>query len=49
LLATAIAAPAIKVPLPDVADIDANGLALPSTDDLSYQRPLVNKRARNIP
>lgn len=41
--------PALSNPLNDVADILANGVVARGRDDISYQRPLVNKRARHVP
>ena len=41
--------PTTPIPFTDVADINANGASLRSKDDMSYVRPLVNKRQKNIP
>jgi SnoaL-like domain len=41
--------PAMPIPFGDVPDIALNGTAERSTEDVSYVRPLVNKRARQIP
>jgi hypothetical protein len=38
--------PTMPLPFADVPDIHVNGAASRSHDDPSYQRPLVNKRAR---
>ena len=41
--------PAIPPPFSDLPDIAVNGVSSRSTDDPSYQRPLVNRRALNNP
>ena len=41
--------PTMSLPFSDVPDINGNGEASRSKQDPSYMRPLVNKRARNIP
>jgi hypothetical protein len=41
--------PAMANPLGPVEDLDLNGLPSIGRDDPSYQRPLVNRRALNIP
>ena len=41
--------PAIPPPFSDVADIALNGVSSRSTEDPSYVRPLVNRRAANNP
>jgi hypothetical protein len=41
--------PAMASPIGEVADAHLNGLPSRGRDDASYQRPLVNRRARNIP
>lgn len=41
--------PTMDLPFADVPDIWGNGAPARSTDDPSYARPLVNRRARNIP
>ncbi|MCB2059216.1 MAG: nuclear transport factor 2 family protein [Novosphingobium sp.] len=43
------AVPAMDSPLGEVADIELNGLPSRDRNDPSYQRPLVNRRALNIP
>ena len=42
-------APTMPLPFADVPDIHGNGAPSRSKDDPSYQRPLVNRRARNVP
>jgi hypothetical protein len=41
--------PTMPIPFADVPDIFGNGAPSRSTDDPSYQRPLVNRREKNIP
>jgi SnoaL-like domain len=41
--------PGLAIPFADVADIHLNGLAARSKEDISYLRPLVNRRAPRIP
>lgn len=41
--------PTMPIPFADVPDIDGNGAPSRSTDDPSYQRPLVNRREANAP
>jgi hypothetical protein len=41
--------PTLPIPFADVPDIHVNGAPSRGKDDSSYQRPLVNKRAGNIP
>jgi len=41
--------PAVPLPFGDMPGIDDNGKGARSRDDISYIRPLVNKRPRNIP
>lgn len=41
--------PAMANPLNDVPDILANGVSSRGRDDLSYRRPLINRRERQIP
>ena len=41
--------PTMPIPFVDVADIYANGAPSRGKDDPSYQRPLTNRRAKNIP
>jgi hypothetical protein len=41
--------PSLPIPFADVTDIDGNGAPSRDKDDPSYRRPLVNKRAKNIP
>jgi len=43
------AAPAFTGSLGEVLDLEANGMPARDRSDPSYARPLVNKRARNIP
>lgn len=40
--------PATAMPV-DISDAAANGLAARGPEDLSYARPLVNRRARHVP
>jgi hypothetical protein len=40
---------ALDNPLNDVPGIHANGVSTRGPDDISYARPLVNVRARNVP
>ena len=42
-------APTMPLPFTDVPDVHGNGAPSRSKDDPSYQRPLVNRRARNVP
>ncbi len=42
-------APTLPIPFADVAGIELNGVASRGKDDLSYRRPLVNRRERCIP
>ncbi len=41
--------PTMGIPFGDLPDILANGPAVRSKDDISYRRPLTNRRARNNP
>lgn len=41
--------PTLPIPFADVPDIAQNGVAARSKDDLSYQRPLINKRKPFVP
>jgi SnoaL-like domain len=41
--------PTMPLPFSDVPDIHVNGAPVRSRDDPSYQRPLTNRRAKNIP
>lgn len=41
--------PTLPIPFADVVDIHRNGRPYRSRDDLSYQRPLVNRRDRKVP
>jgi hypothetical protein len=41
--------PPAPIPFADVPDIDGNGVASRSQDDISYRRPLTNRRAPHIP
>lgn len=41
--------PAMAIPFADVADMKLNGVAVRSREDMSYLRPLTNRRERNIP
>jgi hypothetical protein len=41
--------PTMAIPFADVADMKLNGVAARSREDLSYLRPLTNRRQRNIP
>lgn len=41
--------PALPIPVADVPDIYANGAPSRSKEDPSYQRPLLNRRARRKP
>ncbi|WP_019930693.1 nuclear transport factor 2 family protein [Nocardia sp. BMG111209] len=41
--------PTMPIPFADVPDIHVNGTPSRSTEDPSYARPLLNKRAPNIP
>jgi hypothetical protein len=41
--------PTMPLPFADVPDIHGNGAPARSEDDPSYQRPLTNRRAKNIP
>jgi hypothetical protein len=41
--------PTMAIPFADVADVDLNGVAACSREDLSYLRPLINRRPINIP
>ena len=41
--------PWLPLPFSDVPDLDANGPSSRDRDDLSYRRPLVNRRARQTP
>jgi hypothetical protein len=43
------AVPAMGNPLGEIADIGLNGVAAKDRSDASYIRPLVNRRARQIP
>ena len=41
--------PTMPIPFADVADIDVNGVPARDRTDPSYQRPLINRRARHNP
>lgn len=41
--------PPMPIPFGDVPDIAVNGISTRGPDDVSYIRPLVNRRARQIP
>jgi hypothetical protein len=41
--------PTMPLPFADVPDIHGNGAPARSRDDPSYQRPLINRRAKHIP
>ncbi|MFT5481840.1 MAG: hypothetical protein ACI9GW_000485 [Halieaceae bacterium] len=41
--------PTADIPFADVLDIQLNGLAARNKEDLSYLRPLINKRKRRLP
>jgi hypothetical protein len=41
--------PALPLPFGDVPDIGLNGIGARSREDISYIRPLTNRRERNIP
>jgi hypothetical protein len=41
--------PTMPLPFGDVPDIHGNGAPVRSREDPSYQRPLVNRRAKNTP
>ena len=41
--------PTMAIPFSDVPDINVNGVPSRSKDDLSYRRPLSNKRAKHLP
>lgn len=41
--------PTLPIPFAEVPDIQGNGISSRSKDDPSYQRPLVNRRARRDP
>jgi hypothetical protein len=41
--------PTMPIPFADVPDIHGNGAPSRSKDDPSYQRPLSNSRAPNVP
>ncbi len=41
--------PTMPLPFADVPDIHGNGAPARDSSDPSYQRPLINKRARSIP
>jgi len=41
--------PGMKIPFADVPDIGRNGVAARSAEDISYIRPLTNRREGNIP
>jgi SnoaL-like domain len=41
--------PTMPIPFADVADIHGNGAPSRSKDDPTYQRPLTNRRVKNIP
>lgn len=41
--------PALDNPLNAVPGLHANGVSTRAADDISYTRPLVNVRARNVP
>jgi len=41
--------PQMPIPFTDLPDIDRNGVAARSPQDISYRRPLTNRRERHIP
>lgn len=41
--------PSMDIPFADVADLGLNGSPSRSSEDISYRRPLTNRRARNVP
>ena len=41
--------PTMPIPFADVVDINVNGAPLRSKDDISYRRPLTNRRKIHIP
>jgi len=41
--------PTMEIPFADVAGIDLNGAASRSAGDISYRRPLTNRREKHIP
>jgi hypothetical protein len=41
--------PTMPIPFADVADAQLNGVAARSSKDISYRRPLVNRRELHIP
>jgi hypothetical protein len=41
--------PTLELPFADVEDIALNGVAARSTEDISYRRPLTNRRAPHLP
>ena len=41
--------PTMPIPFSDVPGIDLNGIASRSREDISYRRPLTNRREPNIP
>lgn len=41
--------PTMEIPFADVPDIKDNGPAVRGKEDISYRRPLTNRRERNIP
>ncbi len=41
--------PAMAIPFTQVADMKLNGVAVRSREDMSYLRPLTNRRERHIP
>lgn len=41
--------PTLPLPFADVSDLDVNGASSRDRDDISYLRPLINRRALNLP
>jgi hypothetical protein len=41
--------PTLPIPFAEVSDVHLNGAPSRSKDDLSYRRPLTNRRERRIP
>ena len=41
--------PTAEIPFADLTDIHLNGAISRSTNDISYLRPLINRRERNLP
>ena len=42
-------APTLDIPFSDVAGVEGNGVASRSREDISYRRPLTNRRDRHVP